>query len=162
MHEGGISTPLVAHWPNGFAPRSAAQAACHVVDILPTILEATGASYLSELDGHAIQPMQGESLMELLKGKDWSREQPIFFEHEGNAAIRLGQFKLVRLHGQDWELYDMEADRTELHDLIHGEEDRARSMIRQYQAWADKAGVMDWNIALPKLLAAWGMDSADG
>lgn len=162
VHEGGISTPLVAHWPNGFTPRSAAHAACHVVDILPTILDATGASYLSELDGHAIQPMQGESLMELLKGKDWSREQPIFFEHEGNAAIRLGQFKLVRLHGQNWELYDMEADRTELHDLIHGEEDRARSMIRQYQNWADKAGVMDWNIALPKLLAAWGMDSADG
>jgi arylsulfatase A-like enzyme len=78
------------------------------------------------------------------------------------ALKRLGQYQLVRLHGQDWELYDMEADRTELHDLIHGEEDRARRMIRQYQDWADKAGVMDWDIALPKLLAAWGMDSADG
>ena len=162
VHEGGISTPLVAHWPDGFGPRGPVHAATHVVDILPTILAATGAGYLKELDGHAIQPMQGESLLTLLQGRDWRREQPIFFEHEGNAAIRLGQFKLVRLHGQDWELYDMEADRTELRNLIKGEEERARRMIRQYQGWADKTGVMDWDEALPKLLAAWGMDDAHG
>lgn len=162
VHEGGISTPLVAHWPNGFTPRSPAHAACHVVDILPTILEAAGASYLSELGGHAIQPLQGESLLGLLKGADWSREQPIFFEHEGNSAIRLGQFKLVRLHDQDWELYDIEADRTELNNIIKGESDRANAMIEQYLNWAQKADVMDWNIALPKLLKAWGMETTEG
>ncbi|SPJ26572.1 arylsulfatase [Falsiruegeria mediterranea] len=162
VHEGGISTPLVAHWPNGFEPQTVRHAPCHVVDILPTILEATGAPYLQELGGHDIQPTQGESLLSLLRGSEWDREQPIFFEHEGNAAIRLGQFKLVRLHGQDWELYDMEADRTELHNLIHGEADRAKAMRRSYQNWADMAGVMDWDVALPKLLKAWNMDSADG
>jgi len=162
VHEGGISTPLVAHWPNGIGPRSTAHTACHVVDILPTILQVTGAPYLKELDGHEIQSCQGESLMDLLQDRQWERHQPIFFEHEGNAAIRLGQFKLVRLHGQDWELYDIETDRTELHDLIHGEAQRAQQMIRQYQDWADKSGVMDWDIALPKLLAAWNMQSIEG
>ncbi|UWQ91149.1 arylsulfatase [Rhodobacteraceae bacterium M382] len=162
VHEGGISTPLVAHWPNGFQPRSTAHAACHVVDILPTILDATGATYLKELGGHEIQPLQGESLIDLLRDKEWERSQPIFFEHEGNAAIRLGQFKLVRLHDQDWELYNIEHDRTELNNIIKGEAVRAQMMVRQYMDWADKSGVMDWSIALPRLLTAWGMDNAEG
>ncbi|WP_164660884.1 arylsulfatase [Tropicibacter sp. Alg240-R139] len=162
VHEGGISTPLVAHWPDGFSPQTVRHAACHVVDILPTILAATGTAYLKELGGHEIQPTQGESLLPLLQGAEWLREQPIFFEHEGNAAIRLGQFKLVRLHGQDWELYDMEADRTELHNLIHGDADRADAMQRAYHNWADTVGAMDWNIALPKLLKAWKMSSQEG
>ena len=162
VHEGGISTPLVAHWPQGFAPRSPAQASCHVVDVLPTILEATGCAYQAEVGGHAIQPMQGESLMDLLRGKDWEREQPIFWEHEGNAAVRLGQFKLVRLHNRPWELYDMEADRTELTNLIGRHTGLEANLIRQYEAWADAVGVMDWDRALPMLLAAWNMNSVEG
>lgn len=162
VHEGGISTPLVAHWPKGFKPRGTPHAACHVVDILPTILEAAGATYQSEIGGHEIQPMQGESLLGLLKGKDWSREQPIFWEHEGNSAIRLGQFKLVRQHGQDWELYDMEADRTELNNLIGTNSKLENELTRQYLDWAAQVGVMDWKEALPKLLAAWQMETAEG
>ncbi len=162
VHEGGISTPLVAHWPSGFGAQPSRHTPCHVVDILPTILEVTGTTYLNELGGHEIQPCQGESFLDLLCGKDWCREQPIYFEHEGNSAIRLGQFKLVRLHGQDWELYDIEADRTELRDLIGGDQVRTDSLIRQYQDWADKTGVLDWDIALPRLLAAWEMDNAEG
>lgn len=162
VHEGGISTPLVAHWPRGFGARSVAQAPCHVVDILPTILEATGTAYQGELNGHAIQPRQGESLMGLFRGQDWQRAQPIFFEHEGNAAIRLGQFKLVRLHGRPWELYDIEADRTELHDLAGRMPILERDLQAQYRAWADSVGVMDWNVALPRLLAAWGLSSTEG
>ncbi|MGR3615054.1 MAG: sulfatase-like hydrolase/transferase, partial [Paracoccaceae bacterium] len=162
VHEGGISTPLVAHWPKGFAPRATAHAACHVVDILPTILDVTGASYLSELGGEDIQPCQGESLLPLLMDKEWGREQPIFFEHEGNSAIRQGQFKLVRTHGNDWELYNMESDRTELHNIVGGDAKRAEDMIRQYQYWAEKTGVLDWNVALPRLLEAWKMENAEG
>lgn len=162
VHEGGISTPLVAHWPDGFQPRSNAHAACHVVDILPTILEVTGASYQNEVDDHEIQPMQGESLLGLLRGKDWEREQPIFWEHEGNAAVRLGQFKLVRQHNLDWELYDMEVDRTELHNLIGKNPKLEAEMAKQYFDWADKIGVMDWEQALPKLLAAWDMETVNG
>ena len=162
VHEGGISTPLIAHWPHGFAARGEAHAPCHVVDILPTILEVTGAQYLSELDGVQVQPCEGESFMDLLKGEEWIREQPIFFEHEGNAAIRLNQFKLVRLQGHDWELYDMEADRTELNNLIGRNVSLERELTRQYQDWAQKSGVLDWKIVEPLLLKAWGLASVDG
>ncbi len=162
VHEGGISTPLVAHWPKGFAPRNTAQAPCHVVDILPTILEACGASYQTELGGHDIQSFQGESLMDVFRDKDWEREQPIFWEHEGNAAIRLGQFKLVRLHNQPWELYDMEADRTELANLAGRHPRFEMELRKEYQAWAEQVGVMDWGRALPLLLAAWDMETVEG
>ena len=162
VHEGGISTPLVAHWPNSIAARATAFEPCHVVDILPTILEATGATALTELDGHCIQPCQGESLMPLLLDKNWQREQPVYFEHEGNAAVRTGPFKLVRLHGHNWELYDMEADRTELRNIVQGNADIVHGLQRQYDQWATTSGVLDWDIALPKLLAAWNLSSADG
>ncbi|KIC07662.1 arylsulfatase [Leisingera sp. ANG-M1] len=162
VHEGGISTPLVAHWPAGFKPSGTAHAACHVVDILPTILEAAGAAYQTEVGGHEIQPLQGESLLGLFQGKDWQRELPIFWEHEGNAAIRLDQFKLVRMHDCPWELYDIEADRTELTNLTGCSPALEKDLIRQYQGWAESAGVLDWNEALPKLLAAWKMETADG
>ncbi|MGI9352001.1 MAG: arylsulfatase [Rhizobiaceae bacterium] len=162
VHEGGISTPLIAHWPNGIKVSSVAQEACHVVDVLPTILEITGSSYLKELDGHAIQPYQGESLVRLLTGKDWNREQPIFFEHEGNCAIRLGNFKLVRQYGFDWELYDMDIDRTELNNLIGKNVPLENDLLAQYSNWATQTGVMDWSVALPKILEAWNMETVDG
>eukprot|EP00095_Tigriopus_kingsejongensis_P000081 snap_masked-scaffold2_size2283618-processed-gene-17.32 protein:Tk00081 transcript:snap_masked-scaffold2_size2283618-processed-gene-17.32-mRNA-1 annotation:"arylsulfatase" len=162
VHEGGISTPLVAHWPDGLKQRTTAHAACHVVDILPTILEVCGSPYLSELGGHELQALQGESLLAMLQGEEWQREQPIFWEHEGNAAVRIGQLKLVRQHGQDWELYDMETDRTELHNLAARNKSIKLDMAQQYQHWADSSGVMDWDLALPKLLVAWRLDSADG
>ena len=162
VHEGGISTPLVAHWPKGIKKKQTVHGATHVVDLLPTILEVTGSKYLSELGGHAIQPLQGESLMPLLQGKDWQREQPIFFEHEGNCAIRHGQFKLVKQFGEDWELYDMETDRTELHNLAGKNEPLEKALLKQYDSWATANGVMDWNIALPRLLEAWKIGSAEG
>ncbi len=162
VHEGGISTPLIAHWPKGIEPGHVSHEACHVVDILPTILEATGSPYLKELGGHEIQPFQGESLVDMLAGKDWSREQPIFWEHEGNCAVRLGNFKLVKQFDQDWELYDMESDRTELHNLTGKNRPLEREMLSQYNAWADATNVMDWNDALPRLLKAWNMESVDG
>ena len=162
VHEGGISTPLIAHWPRRISGPVTAHAPCHVVDVLPTILAATGSPTLEELDGHAIQPLQGESFLDLLLGQAWSREQPIFFEHEGNCAVRLGAFKLVKRHGGPWELYDMEADRTELNDLAGRHAPLEQDLLQRYEDWAEKTGVLDWNLALPRLLAAWGMKSAEG
>ncbi len=162
VHEGGISTPLIAHWPEQIKASQVGHAPCHVVDILPTILQVTGSKYLGELDGHQIQPLQGESLLDLLQGKEWHREQPIFWEHEGNSAIRLGQFKLVRTHDHPWELYDMEADRTELNNLAGKNKPGELDMLKQYESWAKKSGVKDWSILLPKLLEAWNLESVEG
>jgi arylsulfatase len=86
----------------------------------------------------------------------------MFFEHEGNAAVRAGRFKLVRQHGADWELYDMEVDRTELHDLAGRGGRQEHDLVAQYQDWAQKVGVEDWDRQLPKLLKAWGLQSVDG
>ncbi len=163
VHEGGISTPLVAHWPDQLRKKQIAHAPCHVVDIMPTILEATSAKYLTELGGHAIQALQGESLMPLLNGKtDWQREQPIFWEHEGNCAIRQDNFKLVKKYNQPWELYDMENDRTELNDLIGQNKPLEVELEKQYQDWTNTTGVLDWDIILPKLLQAWQMEDIHG
>ncbi len=158
VHEGGISTPLIAHWPRRIREAVTGHEPCHVVDILPTILEATESTYLSELGGHAIQPLQGESFLPLLTGSEWTREQPIFFEHEGNAAVRLGNFKLVKLHGRPWELYDMDVDRTELNNLAGSNAALETDLLKRYDDWAEKTGVMDWEVALPRLLAAWQME----
>ena len=162
VHEGGISTPLVAHWPEGIKKHDICHTPTHVVDILPTLLDVAGASYLNESGGHQIQPMQGESFLGLFSGKDWVREQPIFFEHEGNSAVRHGQLKLVKQFGQDWELYDMEVDRTELNDLYGTTGTTEKKLAQEYQNWADKSGVLDWEEALPKLLKAWNIKSAEG
>jgi arylsulfatase len=162
VHEGGISTPLVAHWPNGIDKGQTFHEASHVVDILPTVLEITGSSALTELGGHAIQPSDGESLLGLFQGKSWQREQPIFWEHEGNCAIRQGQFKLVKQYGQNWELYDMETDRTELNNLAGKNKLFEKIMLTEFNHWADSIGVMPWDDALPRLLAAWELKSEDG
>ena len=162
VHEGGISTPLIAHWPARLRSPGIAHAPCHVVDLLPTILDAAGVAYPHQLGERALPPPDGESLLPLLEGRNWQRERPLFWEHEGNAALRDGQLKLVRRFNQPWELYDMEADRTELHDLAPRNAVLVRRLERQYAELADDAGVQDWNLLLPKLLAAWEMDDAHG
>jgi arylsulfatase len=101
-------------------------------------------------------------LLPLLEGHPWSRQQPIYWEHEGNAAARVGNFKLVRKFNEPWELYDMETDRTELHDLSKGNESRLKSMTAEYDAWTNAVGVVDWNILKPRLLKAWQMSSTEG
>ena len=94
--------------------------------------------------------------------RPWQRQQPIFFEHEGNAAVRAGPFKLVRLHGCDWELYDMDSDRTELNNIKEGNRSIVVDLEYQYENWARHQGVIDWEVALPKLLSAWNLTSTDG
>jgi arylsulfatase len=162
IHEGGISTPLLVQWPRRFRAGGLAHQACHVVDIMPTILDVARAPYPSELGGHALQPLDGESLVPLLEGQRWSRSQPIFWEHEGNAAVRDGNIKLVRQFNRPWELYDMESDRTELHDLSAGNRRMMDRLVAEYQHWADSVGVVDWNVQQPKLLEAWQMKDEHG
>lgn len=162
VHEGGISTPLIAHWPNGFGPGGTVHAPCHLVDIVPTLLDAAGAFALTERDRAPVQMPVGESLLPLLQGRDWSRDAPIYFEHEGNAAVRAGPWKLVRRHGGPWEVYQMEEDRTELNNRASGEGARVSALSDDWQNWANQAGVLPWELLHPRLQAAWGLRSLHG
>jgi arylsulfatase len=148
IHEGGIATPLIAHWPNGIdASQNGGlrHAPGYLPDIMATIVEATGARYPSTFEGHAIDPLEGQSLLPVFANEATAVEnrKPMFWEHEGNAAVRIGQWKLVKRYPRDWELYDMDADRTELHDLAAQQPRRVQEMAAQYDAWAKRCGVLD-------------------
>jgi arylsulfatase len=143
IHEGGISTPLIVHWPNGIRDTGGLRhAPGYLPDIMATILDVTGSEYPNEFEGHAIDPLEGTSLVPVFE-RDGLDRPPMFWEHEGNAAVRIGKWKLVRNYPAAWELYDMEADRTELHDLAAVHPERVADMARQYEAWAKRCGVID-------------------
>ena len=144
VHEGGISTPLVAYWPAVIAANQIVHEACHIVDIMPTFLEAAGVGHPGEYNGQTIAPLAGESFLPLLQGERWSREGHIFWEHEGNRAVRLGRWKLVSKHAGPWELYDMLEDRTELNDLSAKNRPKVEEFASLYGAWADRVGVLPW------------------
>ncbi len=145
VHEGGVATPLIAHWPGGIAPKVRGKLdhqPGHLVDLMATCLDLAEARYPAQYDGRTIVPMQGVSLTPAFRGEALGRTQPIFWEHEGNRAVRDGRWKLVAkgVKGK-WELYDMHADRTETHDLA-GEHPQVRDRLAErWERWAERAGV---------------------
>ncbi len=148
MHEGGIATPLVAHWPQGIPSKrygTFTHEVGHVIDLLPTCLDLAGVAYPSKHKGVRLTPAAGTSLVPALRGESLG-ERDLYFEHQGNAAVRSGKWKLVRTHGKPWELYDLEADRTELHDLAGEEPAKVAELKAKWKAWAESVGVQKWPI----------------
>lgn len=145
-HEGGIATPFVAHWPKGLDAGTVGHSPCHLVDITATVYDVAGAAYPDERHGKRLIPLEGESLMPLLRGASWRRSQPIGFEHEGSGAWRDGRLKLVGRYPGEWELYDMINDRTERNDLAGRYPDTVKTLSAAYQAWADRCGVLPWHV----------------
>jgi arylsulfatase len=145
VHEGGISSPLIVHWPNRIKETGALRnQPGHVIDIMATCVDIAGANYPTRFKGQEIQPMEGKSLAPAFAGKSIEREA-IYWEHEGNRAIRKGKWKLVAKGRKGpWELYDMEADRTETNDLAEQHPDRVKEMADMWQAWAERANVLPW------------------
>jgi len=143
-HEGGISTPFIACWPKVIQPvQHPIDALGHETDLMPTFLEAAGATYPASVPAGPLPALAGESLMPVFQGKPRTRG-PMFWEHEGNKAVRDGKWKLVSRFPVGWELYDMEADRTETHDLAAAMPDRVKTMEAMYDAWATRIGVHQW------------------
>ena len=144
-HEGGIATPLIAHWPQGIRRRNALEhQPGHLIDLMATIVDVTGATYPGEFKGRAIQPMEGVSLQPAFAGGRIRRTRPIFWEHEGNRAIRSGRWKLVSRYPDGWELYDMTADRVERNDVAPRHPDVVRKLAAEWEAWAKRANVDRW------------------
>jgi arylsulfatase len=144
--EGGISAPCIVRWPGktGEAGRIEQAALGHVIDVMPTFLAAAGVTYRAEFNGKAILPAEGRNLVPAIAGEPFDRDDALFWEHEGNRAVRRGKWKLVGPSGTPWQLYDIDTDRTEANDLAQKDPTRVAEMIRAYEEWARRCGVREW------------------
>ncbi len=144
-NEGGIATPLIAHWPAGLKRSGAIDhTPGHIIDMMPTFVELAGAKYPAEHHGNSIPPMEGRSLTPAFAGKKIERDT-LYWEHEGNRAVRVGPWKAVAVTaGGAWSLYNMDEDRTEMHDLAAQHPERLKAMVVQWERWAKRTNVLPW------------------
>ena len=143
VHEGGIATPLIVHWPvrinSGGKLRHQPG---HLIDIMATCVDVAGAKYPSRYNGNKITPMEGKSLVPAFDNKPIQREA-LYWEHEANRAVRVGNWKLVaRGINGPWELYDLDADRTELNNLAQRYPERAKKLVAMWQRYAERTNVL--------------------
>ena len=143
VHEGGIASPLIVHWPERI--RSGGELRTqpgHVIDVMATALDVAGGAYPAEYKGNAITPIEGKSLVPSFDDQPIVRDA-IFWEHEGNQAVRQGDWKVVSTDiGGDWELYNLAADRTETNNLAASEPERVGRMTAAWQHWAERCDVL--------------------
>jgi arylsulfatase A-like enzyme len=140
VHEGGIATPMIVHWPGGIASRGQLRHdPGHLIDVVPTVLEVTGSRPPEARDGRPVPSAPGKSLVPA-----WARDgsvvhEDLWWEHEGNRAVRVGDLKLVAA-GKDgpWELYDLATDRTETRDLAAERPGEVRELARRWQRRRDE------------------------
>jgi arylsulfatase A-like enzyme len=145
-HEGGIAVPFIVHWPAVIKDPGAISAElAHVTDIKATLLDIAGVKHPKHYEGHAILPLEGESLLAVFEGKNRPNRSPIFWEHEGNRAVRLDQWKLVALRDKPWELYDMNVDRTELTNVAASYPEKVKKLSALYDAWASRCHVLPFD-----------------
>jgi arylsulfatase len=145
VHEGGISTPLIAHWPAGISRKGELEGTPgHLIDLMATAVDLAGANYPA-----TVKPMEGRSLKPLFTGGKIEREA-IYWEHEGNRAVRAGEWKLVAVHKGPWELYNIAQDRSEQRDLSADQPDRVQQMTALWEAYAARANVEPWEKVMPK------------
>lgn len=153
LHEGGMATPFIVHWPKGISKEkngSLINEYGFLPDIMATCLDLAEASYPTTYNGNSITPTSGKSLAPLFAdGTKRIHTEPIFWEHEGNKAVRLGNYKLVQDWDKDkkenWELFDMHKDRTEMNNLMDEMPEKGKEMITMYKEWATKNNVLPWD-----------------
>ncbi|TKG94059.1 arylsulfatase [Puteibacter caeruleilacunae] len=155
LHEGGISTPFIMHWPKGLKQTGITHQVAHIIDIMPTVISLTGATYPKTYKNHNIPSPEGHNLLGFLINSI-TLSRTLCWEHEGNRAIRDGKWKLVSEYPGtwstvrkyeyegEWELYDMEKDRTELINLAEQYPEKVKELNEKWQNWAQRVGVIPW------------------
>ena len=149
VHEGGIATPLIAHWPDRIKQAGAlSHQPGHLIDIMATCLDVADADYPATFGGQDVTPLEGKSLVPIFEGRQREGHEALYWEREGNRAVRQGNWKLVSRYGPTtggaWELDDLEADRTETNDLAATNPEQVAELTAMYEAWARRANVVPW------------------
>lgn len=143
-HEGGISTPLIVHWPKGVTAKGELRRQVgHIVDVMATCVAVSGAEYPAKVGDRAITPMEGKSLLPAFANKPIERDY-LAWEHERNRAVRVGAWKLVAKAGEPWSLYDVEADRVESNDLAGKMPDKVKELAAKWEEWAKRTNVVPY------------------
>ena len=147
-YEGGICTPMIAHWPKGIKQKKGSinTAYCHVIDIMATCLDITNASYPDKYNGYDIQPYMGVSMLPIFEGEEQSVERDLCFEHfNEKALIDAEGWKIVQPSDsktQAWELYDLNTDRSEMFNLASKYPNRVKAMVKRYLEWEKQCKVV--------------------
>lgn len=147
-YEGGICTPMIAHWPKGIKQKKGSinTAYCHVIDIMATCLDITNASYPEKYNGYDIQPYMGVSMLPIFEGEEQSVERYLCFEHfNEKALIDAEGWKIVQpsdSKNQAWELYDLNTDRSEMFNLASKYPSRVKTMVERYLEWEKQCKVI--------------------
>jgi len=138
-HEGGVATPFVARWPKVIEAGSRSDSVGHIIDLLPTVLDAAGTEYPDEHQGEKLIPVEGHTLVPLFAGKPDEREEHehLFWYWSGTRGMREGNWKISwDKNGKAWELYDLVADRTETNNLAKEHPERVEAMSKRWDEWA--------------------------
>ena len=159
VHEGGIATPLIAYWPAGIRQAGAiTNQVGHIMDFMPTFLDLAGIEYPQSYRGRSILPLEGKSLAPVFRGEERKGPNTLCFEDYGNRAIIADRWKLVSRHPNDvehferweypaephegrWELYDLEADRTEMTNLADRNPEKVAELVALYREWAQRTAI---------------------
>jgi arylsulfatase A-like enzyme len=150
VHEGGIATPFIAYWPGVIEGKGQiTHEVGHIVDVMATCVDVAGVGYPQTYGGRPLTPLEGRNLLPVFAGGRRRGHETLYWEHVGNRAVRQGKWKLVAAQGQPWELYDLEADRTELNNLADTHPDKVKELEALYESWAKRCGVLPWPIRKP-------------
>ncbi|MDZ4852790.1 MAG: sulfatase-like hydrolase/transferase [Pirellulaceae bacterium] len=141
-YEGGISTPMIVRWPGKIRAGSRTDAVCHLVDWMPTFVEVSGAEYPKQIKGNLIPPLEGISLESILRGQNHNLTRQLGWSLYGSRAYRSGKWKSVwGVSTKRWELYDMQADRTEMRDLSTEHPALTSQLASDWRNWADRSEI---------------------